>query len=237
MKQATLFAVSRVVPAALLLAGGVASSRADDLSPPANELRLGLYFVRYAATAPNLSGPFTPPGINIRVGSLWTPYLAYLRHLDAHWSVELAGGVPPTTRTYGSGPAHVGSVPFDGQEVATAKWFSPSLLLEYRFLDPASALRPFAGLGVNYTHFYDLNSTPAGDAANGGPTHVSLSSTFGPAATVGASWQVTREFDLVLSYSIAQVNSNYRSDTSGAVRTTTIHFNPRTWVLAAGYSF
>ena len=237
MMQRTIFAACRLAPVALLLAAGFGSARADDSGTPVNNIRVGAYIVHYATTADDLSGPFTPPGINIRVGNLTTPYLAYVRSLNANWVVELAAGVPPTTHTYGKGPATVGSVPFDGQEVATAKWFSPTLLLEYQFLDPSKALRPFVGVGVNYTHFYDLQSTAAGDAANGGPTRVSLSSSWGPAATVGAVYRITREIHLTASYSAARVDSDYQSDTSGVVRQTKIHFNPRTWVLAVGYSF
>ncbi len=42
---------------------------------------------------------------------------------------------------------------------------------------------------------------------------------------------------MLASYSLARVNSHYRSDTSGVIRETTIHFNPRAWIVAAGYSF
>jgi hypothetical protein len=66
---------------------------------------------------------------------------------------------------------------------------------------------------------------------------VTLSRSIGPAGTVGASWQVTRDINVLASYSLARVNSNYRSDTSGVIRETTIHFNPRAWIVAAGYSF
>jgi len=235
--QTTIFTARRLIPVAVVLAGFVGSARADELPAPLNEVRLGAYFISYASTASDLSGPFTPPGINLRVGDVTTPYLAYLRSVAPHWTLELAAGVPPTTHTYGKGPATVGSVPFDGQEVATAKWFSPSLLLEYKFLDPSRAFQPFVGAGINYTRFYDLNSTPAGDAANGGPTRITLSSSIGPAATVGASYRITREISVMASYSVAGINSDYRSDTAGVVRTTTVHFNPRTWVAAVGYSF
>ena len=236
MTQRTISTALRLLPAAVLLAGAVGSARADDAAP-ANELRVGLYFVHDEVKANDLSGPFTPAGINIRVGDVTTPYIAYVRHLDANWSVELAGGVPPKVKTYGKGPASVGSVPFNGQEVATAKWFSPSLLLDYTFLDASFPVRPYVGVGVNYTRFYKLDSTPAGDAANGGPTSVRLSRSIGPAGTVGASWQITREINVLASYSLARVNSNYRSDTAGVIRTTEIHFNPRAWIIAAGYSF
>lgn len=236
MQRMISFALRSSPVALLLVVGCVAGAYADEVAN-ANEVRIGAYFVRYATSAADLSGPFTPPGINIRVGDVTTPYLAYVRSLNAHWAIELAGGVPPTTHTYGSGPATVGSVPFNGQEVATAKWFSPSILLEYKFLDPSNALRPYVGLGVNYTRFYDLNSTSAGDAANGGPTRVQLSRSIGPAATIGASYQINAQFNVLASYSLARVNSNYSSETAGVVRVTSIHFNPSSWVVALGYSF
>ena len=236
MIQRTIHTALRSVPAAVLLATFATHAFAEDATP-ANELRVGAYFVTYKTKAADLSGPFTPAGINIRVGDVTTLYLAYVRHLNDNWGVELAGGIPPRAKTYGKGPASVGSVPFNGQEVATAKWFSPSLLLDYKFLDASYPVRPYVGLGVNYTRFYQLDSTPAGDAANGGPTRVNLSRSIGPAGTVGASWQVTHDINVMASYSLARVNSHYRSDTAGVIRETTIHFNPRALIVAAGYSF
>ena len=70
--------------------------------------------------------------------------------------------MPPKTETVGKGPATVGSVPFDGQVVSTARRFSPSLLVNYVFFDKSAALRPYLGAGVNYTKFHDLQSTAAG---------------------------------------------------------------------------
>jgi len=223
---------------ALLLACGAAAAHAQDGTPAnPNELRAGLYFVHHAVTADDLSGPFTPAGINLSVDNVTTLYLAYIRRFDPHWSVEFAGGVPPETKTKGKGPAVVGSVPFDGQEVATAKWLSPSVLVDYTFLDPSSAFRPYVGVGVNFTHFYELNSTPAGDAANGGPTHIRLTNSFGPAATVGLSYRITDQINVYGSFSVARVNSHYTSETSGVVRETHIHFNPRAAVISVGYAF
>ena len=235
MTRRTLPNVLPLAAAAVFAAGHAASAQADELL--ANEVRAGAYFVHNATKAHDLSGPFTPDGINIRVANTTTAYFAYIRHLDDNWGLEIAGGVPPKVKTYGKGPATVGSVPFNGQEVATAKWFSPSVLLDYRFGNASSTLRPYVGIGFNYTRFYDLDSTAAGDAANGGPTRVRLSRSFGPAGTVGASYQITREINVVAAFSLARVNSNYRSDTAGVIRTTEIHFNPRAFVVAAGYSF
>jgi outer membrane protein len=226
--------------ATLLLALAVAlfsAVAAAEDAVPANTLRVGMYFVKYNASASDLSGPFTPPGINLRVDHVNTPYFAYLRRLSSDWELELAAGVPPTTHTRGVGPAYLGSVPFNGQEVATAKWFSPTVLIEYKFLDEHNKFWPYAGVGVNYTHFYERDSTAAGDAANGGPTRTYLSDSFGPAATAGLSYKFTDHINAIASYSVAQVNSEYNSVTAGISRRTEIHFNPATWVVAVGYSF
>jgi len=231
-------ATSSSALAVLALSLGVTAARADDAAtPPSNTVRVGMYFVHYEAAAPNLSGPFTPPGINLTVQNVNTPYFAYLRRINSKFDLELAAGIPPTTHTVGVGPQYLGSVPFNGQEVATAKWFSPSVLVEYKFLEDSSPFRPYVGVGVNYTHFYERNSTAAGDAANGGPTSTRLSNSIGPAATAGMAYNFTRNINAIASYSIARVDSNYASNTAGIIRTTQVHFNPRTLVLAVGYSF
>ncbi|MBV8635758.1 MAG: outer membrane beta-barrel protein [Burkholderiaceae bacterium] len=221
---------------AIAAAAFAGAAHADD-SQPANTVRVGAYFVHFDTSANDVSGPFTPPGINLSVDNTTTAYFGYIRHLDSHWSIEVAGGIPPNTKTYGKGPATVGSVPFNGQEVATAKWLSPSVLAEYSFFDPSNAFRPYIGLGFNYTKFYDRKSTAAGDAANGGPTAISLSSSVGPAATLGLQYKINRDWDIAASYSVAEVDSNYTSNTSGIQRSTTIHFAPHAAVVAVGYSF
>ncbi len=225
---------------ALLLALSATVAVADE--PAAadshpNGIRVGMYFLSYSASASDLQGPFTPAGINLDVKNVNTPYAAYTRELSPHWVMELAAGVPPTTHTLGKGPATLGSVPFNGQEVATAKWFSPTLLFNYVFLDPKTRLRPYLGFGVNFTRFYERNSTAAGNAANGGPTSVTLSDSIGPAGTVGATYRITDRIAAFASYSMAQINSNYSSNTSGIIRKTTVNFNPKTAVVSLGYSF
>lgn len=211
------------------------SARADDM--PNNDVRIGLYSVFYHATADDLAGPYVPPGANLKADNIETLYVGYVRRLSSHFDAELALGWPPLTKTEGKGLATVGSVPYAGQVIATARWLSPTVLIEYRFLDPASAWQPFIGVGVNYTNFYDRDSTAAGNAASGGPTKLSLPSSVGPAATVGVSYKLDGHWGLHASYGIARVNTKLTADTDGVIRTTHIHFGPQSLVLSAGYSF
>lgn len=202
-----------------------------------NTVRAGIYVIRYNASADAVSGPFAPTGLGLDVKNVNTLYLAYLRRITPHLSIELAGGWPPKTETVGKGPATVGSVPYDGQVIATAKWFSPSLLAIWHFTGPEATWRPYIGAGVNYTHFYDRTSTAAGNAVAGGPTTISLSDSWGPAGTIGILWHIDRNWSMDASYSRAKVKTDLEANTSGAVRRSSIDFNPSAFVFSVGYSF
>jgi outer membrane protein len=208
---------------------------ADD--SPNNSLRAGLYAIFYHATADNISGPYVPAGVNIDAVDVTTLYVAYVRTLAPHFDVELALGYPPATKTVGKGPATLGSVPYNGQVISTARWLAPTALLEYVFLDQNANLRPFIGVGVNYTSFYDRNSTAQGNAASGGPTRLSLTSSVGPAATMGLAYNYTKNWKFYASYSASEVKTKLRADTAGVIRTTHISFGPQTLVFSVGYSF
>ncbi|MFI4895617.1 MAG: OmpW family protein [Steroidobacterales bacterium] len=232
----TKFAL-RALPVALL---SLTASLACADPIPDNTVRLGEYWVFYHATASDLSGPFIPPGedLNVSVKNVQTPYVAYLRQLSTHFTVELAFGVPPLTKTYGKGPATLaGTVPYNGQELSSARWVAPTLLIEYVFFDESYALRPYIGAGVNYTGFIDRNSTPAGDAASGGPTRIELPSSVGPAGTVGLTYRLPHNWSLMASYSVTRVTTHLSAITAGVVRTTDISFGPQAFVAAVGYSF
>lgn len=202
-----------------------------------NTVRAGLYIIKFHASADDISGPFAPSGLNLDVKDVNTVYFAFLRRLSPHFEIELAGGYPPKTETVARGPATVGSVPYDGQIIASAKWFSPTLLVNYKFFEESARVRPYVGVGVNYTHFYDRKSTDAGNAASGGPTSISLSDSIGPAGIIGVVYKFDRNWSINASFSMAKIKSDLEANTSGAIRKSTIDFKPAAWVIAAGYSF
>jgi outer membrane protein len=223
-------------PASFIVASVSAACAAPALAQD-NTIRAGIYIIQYHVTADDISGPFAPAGLNLDVKNTNTLYLAYIRRLSEHLDLEIAGGYPPKTETVAKGPATVGSVPYDGQVIATAKWLSPTLLLNYKFLEESSPWRPYVGIGINYTHFYDRTSTAAGNAVAGGPTQVSLSDSWGPAGTIGVFYRLPQNWSVDASFSMAKVKSDLEANTSGVVRRSTIDFKPRAWVLSAGYSF
>lgn len=227
----------KIVTLALAVAAALAASGAyaDDAGP--NSVRVGMFFVHYETEATEISGPYTPSGLGVHVDNIETLYLGYVRSFSTHFQTELAFGYPPLTKTEGRGPATLGSVPYNGQVISTARWLSPSLLFEYVFGDANARFRPYVGLGVNYTKFFSRQSTAAGDAASGGPTSIALPVSVGPAATAGLSYAVTDRWHVYASCSVAQVNTRLTANTAGILRTSEIHFWPNAVVIAAGYSF
>jgi outer membrane protein len=237
----THFTVRACITSLILTTAAIcaAPAFADDAYPdyPMNSARIGVYSVFYHVHSDGLMGPYVPAGTNIDAKDVQTLYLAYVRSLTTHFDVELTAGWPPLQKTVGRGPATLGSVPYNGQIIASARWLAPTLLLEYEFLAPDSKFRPYIGLGVNYTAFYDRDSTAAGDAASGGPTRLSLTSSVGVAGTVGLSYRIAGNWKAYASYSASQVKTRLEAETAGVERTAHINFGPQALVVAVGYSF
>lgn len=215
--------------------GSVSAFAADEVYD--NSFRLGSYTVFYHTQSNGITGPFVPSGVSLKSEDLETLYVGYVRRLSSAFAVELALGYPPKNKVEGKGPATVGSVPFNGVVGATSRWLSPTLLLEYNFLSEDSKFRPYIGVGVNYTTFYERKTTAEGNAFLGGPTKLSLTSSVGPAATVGLAYTITPRWHVYGSYSISRVNSHITADTEGVIRTTNIKFGPQALVISGGYSF
>jgi outer membrane protein len=74
----------------------------------------------------------------------------------------------------------VGSVP-----IAEVEHLPPTLSIQYHFV-PDAVFQPYVGLGVNYTTF--LSEDLTAEARDAGLTDLSLDSSFGIAAQVGADW-------------------------------------------------
>lgn len=225
-----------LLAAAAMTLFGTAPAFADEAAPN-NTLRVGFEDVFYHTSADNLAGPFVPAGVNFKAKDLQTLYIGYVRNLSTHFLVELALGYPPLSKVEGRGPATVGSVPYNGQTVSSARWLSPTVFLEYEFFDRDAKLRPFIGAGMNYTAFYDREFTAQGNAASGGPTKLSLNSSVGPAGTMGLDYHISGNWHAYASYSISQVKTRIFADTDGVIRTSHIKFGPQVLVIAAGYSF
>ena len=224
---------------AVVLGLATAAARADNdtgVGDNPNLVALGLYQVSFHVHADDLSGPYMPPGLNVRNPGIDTLYFAYMRRLSPHFDVELALGAPPLTKSVAKGPATVGSVPFNDQTIATARWFAPSLLAKYYLFSPAAMFRPYLGVGVNYTQFYS-RQVPRPPGCDQRWPDLAVPAGLGRAGRNVGYPNALERVVVNLSWSASWVNTRLTTDTAGVLRTSHVEFNPRALVLAAGYRF
>ena len=184
--------------------------------------KAGVIHYQTHARTTGVTGIGIPPGADATVSNATTLLLSYEYAMSPHFGVELVFGVPPKIKARASG-----SVAFLG-EVLTARNVAPTLLFNYHFFAPGSTLRPYLGVGVNYTRFTDV-TTPYG-------WDVHLSDSTGLAAQAGLDWRLGKQWGLFASVAKVQVKSNLTA-TGAVVLQSTIDFRPITYAVGASYRF
>ncbi|HEX4233804.1 MAG TPA: OmpW family outer membrane protein [Caldimonas sp.] len=204
---------------ALALASGAAVADGD------NVVKVGITRYDSHAKTDGITGIGVPPGADVDVDAATTAIFVYERLLtpiSPNLGLEFVLGVPPTLKAHGTG-----SVAFLG-EVLSAKNLAPTLLLNYHFFGPDTTLRPYLGIGVNYTHFSDIKSSLATDVQMGNSTGLALQA--------GVNYAINKQVGLFAS--VAKVNVKSKVVASGAtVLTTTVDFRPIVYSAGVSYQF
>lgn len=224
----------------LLLASLLAASAAVPAMAQQNTVRIGVANVQPHSSTSDFSGPFTPAGISLEVRDKTTPFFSYSRELNDHWDVEFALGFPPThdIALVVNNPNLPGNAQaLNGQNGARVRQVAPTLFFNYKFLEKTSPLRPFLGVGINYTSFDKTSANAAGNALNGGPTSISLEDSVGLALQGGVTYRLNDQWSLTGALATARVNSKITTNTLGIERSADIRFRPRVFTLSVGYSF
>jgi outer membrane protein len=219
--------------AVALLATGAGGALAQDQS-----IYFGGGYIDLHSTSKPLSGPpgSTPPDARVKVEDAGTIIIGYNRYFTDNWGIDLVLGIPPEHKVKGAGSLE----PFG--QLSKSKQVAPTIFANYRFGKAGDALRPFVGVGINYTHFTNTESTTAGNWASGGPTKIEMDDSWGLAAQAGLSYALTGNWTLNVSVAAAKVESDTTATTTlpggGTVkRTTTIDFNPVVYIASVGYKF
>ncbi len=228
------------------LFSGVAAALALAVAAPvlaqSTTVKLGWVNVQPNSSASAVSGPFTPVNaLSLNVLAKSTIFFSAAHELNDKWDVELALGVPPThdiQLVVLPGAAVPGSVAaLNGSVAAKVRQVAPTVFANYKFGAAGSQVRPFVGIGINYTSFDKTESTPVNDAVNGGPTTIKLTDSIGPALQVGATLKLSGPWSLTGAWSTARVKTKMTTNTLGIERTADIVFHPSVVTLALGYSF
>lgn len=192
------------------------------------------------------SGASVPAGVQLEVHPASTLLFSVTRTLNDCWDVELALGLPPksdvTLRVSdatkaSSSPTARYIATFDGKVVSTIESVSPTLFLNHKFLDASSALRPFVGVGVNYTHFKAKATDIGTSFYQDGPVHVDVTDSIGFAFQLGASYKIDKAWSLNAAWQTAAVKNSTTITTAHSEQNTVYRFHPSVFALTVGYQY
>ena len=204
---------------ARVLAAALAASAAQ---AQVNVIKLGA--VRYDphAKTTGLSGIGIPPGADAKIDGATTALFVYERLLGPNWGVERALGLPPRMKARATG-----SAAFLG-EVVSVRNVAPTLLLNYHYGSAGDPLRPYAGIGINYTRFTSVRTSY--------PWDVSLSDSIGPAVNLGVELTVAKPLTFFASASYIKVKTDLVA-VGASVLQTSIDIRPMVYAIGAAYRF
>ncbi|MCU8032958.1 MAG: outer membrane protein OmpW [Shewanella sp.] len=209
--------VSTLVVATLLAAGFSASVSAH---------QAGDIIVRAGAVvvAPNESSDDVAGNGEFQISNNTQVGLNFGYMLTDNFGVELLAATP---FSHDVSLAGVG-------KIAETKHLPPTLVAQYYFGDAQSKLRPYVGVGVNYTNFFDNEFT---NDLNGALTDLSMSTSWGLAAQAGVDYQVNKNWLVNASVWYAQISSDVKFKLAGDTVVIDTDINPWVYMVSVGYTF
>lgn len=121
-------------------------------------------------------------------------------------------------------------------KIADSRVLPPTLVLQYH-LAPNAVFRPYIGIGVNYTLFYDEEPTTSFAAAVGGVQEVELDDSFGWAAQVGFDISLGGRWFLNVDAKRIDIETEATILTSGPLGTVSVDVDLQPTVFGAGFGF
>lgn len=193
------------------------------------------WLVRAGATnvAPNSSSSFiaidgTATDSKVDVDSNTQLGLTATYMLNPRFGVELLAATPFSHKVTAKGGA------LNGAQVGETSHLPPTVSAVYYFTD--SGFRPYVGLGLNYTTFFD-ESVAADLEGLLGPSEMKLSDSWGWAAQIGADLDLNEKWQLNASVRYIDIRTDAEISNGTNRVTTEVDIDPYVYSLMVGYRF
>ncbi|MCP5418954.1 MAG: outer membrane beta-barrel protein [Gammaproteobacteria bacterium] len=207
---------------------------AAGLASPAFALEKGDWIVRAgpAWVLPNDdSGSVTGiPGSEVSVDDNVTLGFTIGYMLTDNISLEVLGAFPSEHDIDAEGS--IGAL----GNIGSAKVLPPTFSIQYQFL-PKAKIRPYVGAGINYTMFFDEDTSSSLENALGGKTKLSLDNSWGLAAHAGVDFVVKDNWFVNFTAWYVDMDTEATLKTNGVKRKVDVDIDPWVLLLAVGTSF
>lgn len=205
----------------LALAAALALAASPAFAQSAGHWTLGVGVHQVAPRSDNGTLVGTPLGnLKMDVGNSTRPTVTAEYFLKDNLGVEVLAALPFQHDIDVVGVGKVGST----------KHLPPTVSLQYHFGN--GTLRPFVGLGVNYTRFFGTRTT--------GPitgTRLSLSDSWGLAGHIGVDVRVGEKGAILIDYRKIDIDTKVKLNGANLGTPNTVHIDPSVYGVAYVFSF
>ncbi|NOX43073.1 MAG: OmpW family protein [Gammaproteobacteria bacterium] len=170
----------------------------------------------------------TLPGSNVSVGSDTTVELDFTYFVTRNLGIEVILGSSQHDINAGGSIAGLGNI-------AEVRTLPPTVTLQYHFL-PDSTVRPYAGIGINYTKFYNQKVSSSLENALG-PTSVDLDSSLGLSGQIGLDINLNQDWFVNVDVKYIHMDTTATLNSGGVIRTVDVDINPGFFGVGVGRRF
>jgi len=169
-----------------------------------------------------------PSGLDLTVGDNTQFGLNFVYFFDNNWAVELLAATPFDHDI----KLHSGN---DTTLLADTKQLPPTLSALYYF-DTGSAFKPYIGLGINYTIFFDNSFTAT--YSDAGFSDLELDNSFGYAIQVGADYEIDKNWSVNASARYIGISTDASFSVGGDnIGSASVDVDPMVYSVMLGYKF
>lgn len=173
------------------------------------------------------------PGTGVSVDDNFSLDLSLAYMVSDHWAVELLADLSSKHTVSANGLTDLG-VP-NGTDVVDTNVLPPTLFIQYQFR-PAEKVRPYFGLGINHTLFFnDELSLAAKDVL--GASGLKLDSSFGMGAQFGIDFELNNGWFFNVDAKYIQIDTEAQFDTAIGRASVDVDINPTVIGVGFGRTF
>jgi len=184
-------------------------------------LRLGGAGVYPTGDSDNING--LPAGSKVEADSAWSLGVTFTYMFTDNIGVGVLAAYPFEHDIEGQGT--ISSL----DKVGSVKHLPPTVTLQYYFNND-TAFTPFLGAGVNYTHFFDEDTS---GALSG--TDLDIDDSWGYALEGGVDYDINDKW--MISGQVYYINIEPDADVDAFPGNFTVDINPWVYFVSAGYKF
>ncbi|ADO48782.1 outer membrane protein OmpW [[Enterobacter] lignolyticus] len=119
--------------------------------------------------------------------------------------------------------------------IATVHQLPPTLMAQWYFFDAKTKLRPYVGVGINYTTFFNNSFNDTGKDA--GLSDLSLKDSWGAAGQVGVDYMLNQDWLINASVWYMDIDTDVKFKANGVNQSVSTRLDPWVFMFSAGYRF